>query len=111
MGLGIVVEYAGKTGAAGVERSHAGRVGLHAVRATAPAAPPDETITLTFDGAREGSQFDTWTINGDSWPESSRSKCARASDTGCVLRNGTGDQHPIHLHRHTFEGQARATSR
>ena len=72
---------------------------------TAPAAAPDETIPLTFHdvGALKGSQFDTWTINNKSWPDVDPIKVVRGKRYRLMLRNGSGDQHPIHLHRHTFE--------
>ena len=69
------------------------------------AAAPDETVTLTFHdvGALNGSKFDTWTINNQSWPNVDPIKLTKGKRYRLLLRNGSGDQHPIHLHRHTFE--------
>jgi FtsP/CotA-like multicopper oxidase with cupredoxin domain len=111
MGLGVVVEYAGKTGApvwtdpARPQTEQAGEVGLHAVCFGYAAAAPDETIPLTFRdvGAQKGSKFDTWTINNKSWPDVDPIKVTKGKRYRLLLRNGSGDQHPIHLHRHTFE--------
>jgi FtsP/CotA-like multicopper oxidase with cupredoxin domain len=109
MGLGVVVEYAGKTGApvwtdpasvsAGAKWDYA------QFASTAPAAAPDETITLTFRdvGAQKGAKFDTWTINNKSWPDVDPILVTKGKRYRLLLRNGSGDQHPIHLHRHTFE--------
>ena len=47
--------------------------------------------------------FDTWTINNKSWPEVDPIKVTAGKRYRLLLRNGSGDQHPIHLHRHTFE--------
>jgi len=105
MGLGIVVEYAGKTGApvwkdptpADWDYSQ------FAANGTAPAA--DETFILTFRdiGPKKGTNFDLWTINNKSWPEIEPLIVHPGKRYRMVLRNGSGDQHPIHLHRHTFE--------
>src|SRR6202035_1857933 len=71
----------------------------------AAAAQPGETFTLTFRdiGPTGTSKFDTWTINNKSWPKIDPLMIQRGKHYRLVLRNGSGDQHPIHLHRHTFE--------
>jgi FtsP/CotA-like multicopper oxidase with cupredoxin domain len=109
MGLGVVVEYAGKTGEPmwkEPDSSHGPAKWDYAQFAlTAAAAAPDETIPLTFHdvGALKGAKFDTWTINNKSWPDVEPIKVTAGKRYRLVLRNGSGDQHPIHLHRHTFE--------
>jgi len=105
MGLGIVVEYAGATGAP-VWHDPAPAEWDYSQFASATRAPePDETFTLTFRdiGPMHGSKFDTWTINNRSWPEIDPLKVHQGRRYRVILRNGSGDQHPIHLHRHTFE--------
>ena len=105
MGLGIVVEYAGKTGAP-VWKDPAAADWDYSQFASATAAPaPDETFTLTFHdiGPKKGSNFDIWTINNKSWPDTDPLMVQAGKRYRLVLRNGSGDQHPIHLHRHTFE--------
>ena len=66
---------------------------------------PDETFTLTFRdiGPLNGSKFDTWTINNKSWPTIDPLKVRAGRRYRLIFRNGSGDQHPMHLHRHTFE--------
>jgi FtsP/CotA-like multicopper oxidase with cupredoxin domain len=107
MGLGTVVEYAGQSGApAWVDpTSFAAEYAQFAAPPASNAAVPDETITLTFHdvGAKNGSQFDTWTINNQSWPKVDPIQLHKGKRYRLVLRNGSGDQHPVHLHRHTFE--------
>jgi FtsP/CotA-like multicopper oxidase with cupredoxin domain len=106
MGLGIVVEYAGHAGApvwkdpAPVKWDYSQ---FAAAASTNPA--PDETFTLTFRdiGPKKGSNFDVWTINNKSWPDVDPLMVQAGKRYRIVLRNGSGDQHPIHLHRHTFE--------
>ena len=105
MGLGIVVEYAGKTGAPDwTDPAPAAWDYIQFASAT-PASAPDETITLIFRdiGTMNGSQFDTWTINNKSWPDVDPIRVQAGKRYRLLLRNGSGDQHPIHLHRHTFE--------
>lgn len=105
MGLGIVVEYAGQKGAP-QWKDPAPVAWDYAQFANAtPAAAPDETFELTFRdiGPQKGSQFDTWTINNKSWPEIEPLMVQTGKRYRLVFRNGSGDQHPIHLHRHTFE--------
>jgi FtsP/CotA-like multicopper oxidase with cupredoxin domain len=107
MGLGIVVEYAGSKGEpvwkdpAPVEWDYS----QFANTAAATPSVPDETFTLTFRdiGAKKGTNFDIWTINNKSWPEVEPLMVQAGKRYRMILRNGSGDQHPIHLHRHTFE--------
>jgi FtsP/CotA-like multicopper oxidase with cupredoxin domain len=105
MGLGVVVEYAGKSGSP-VWNDPAPVKWDYSQFATAAAAmpEPDETIPLTFHdiGPQKGSKFDTWTINNKSWPDADPIKLTKGKRYRLLLRNGSGDQHPIHLHRHTF---------
>lgn len=115
MGLGIVVEYAGKSADKSGEPvwSHqvwpeltvSAKWDYSQFASATPAHDPDETVTLTFRdiGAQKGSQFDTWTINGKSWPDVDPIRVTAGKRYRLLLRNGSGDQHPIHLHRHTFE--------
>jgi FtsP/CotA-like multicopper oxidase with cupredoxin domain len=105
MGLGIVVEYAGKTGAPVWTDPAPAKWDYTQFASAAAAAAPDETVTLTFrdSGPLKGSKFDTWTINNKSWPDVDPILVKQGKRYRLLLRNGSGDQHPIHLHRHTFE--------
>ena len=105
MGLGVVVEYAGQKGSP-VWRDPAQEKWDYTQFASATEAPsPDESFVLTFRdiGPQHGSQFDTWTINNKSWPEVEPLSVHAGKRYRLVFRNGSGDQHPLHLHRHTFE--------
>jgi FtsP/CotA-like multicopper oxidase with cupredoxin domain len=106
MGLGIVVEYAGKTGTP-VWKDPAPSEWDYTQFASSAAAPQtaDETFILTFrdNGPKRNAKFDTWTINNKSWPEIEPLMVQQGKRYRLVFRNGSGDQHPIHLHRHTFE--------
>ena len=105
MGLGIVVEYAGRSGAPVWTDPTPAEWDYAQFALTTPAAAPDETVTLTFRdiGSVNGSQFDTWTVNNKAWPDVDPIRVQAGKRYRLVLRNGSGDQHPVHLHRHTFE--------
>ena len=105
MGLGIVIEYAGQSGSP-VWKDPAPAEWDYTQFANATTAPePDELFVLTFRdiGPQKGSQFDTWTINNKSWPDVEPLTVRAGKRYRLVFRNGSGDQHPLHLHRHTFE--------
>jgi FtsP/CotA-like multicopper oxidase with cupredoxin domain len=105
MGLGIVVEYAGKPGAPVWKDPTPVEWDYTQFASTSEAPKPDETFALTFRdfGPMHGSKFDTWTINNKSWPDIEPLTVQQGKRYRIVFRNGSGDQHPIHLHRHTFE--------
>jgi FtsP/CotA-like multicopper oxidase with cupredoxin domain len=105
MGLGIVVEYAGKTGQPVWQNPQATDWDYSLFASSAVAPTPEETFTLTFrdSGALDGSRFDTWTINGEAWPRVTPLRVKTGGRYRLLFRNATGDQHPMHLHRHSFE--------
>jgi FtsP/CotA-like multicopper oxidase with cupredoxin domain len=105
MGLGIVIEYAGKTGTPVWKDPPADEWDYTQFASSTEAPKPDETFVLTFrdNGPLHGSRFDTWTINNKSWPDIEPVIVQQGRRYRMVFRNGSGDQHPIHLHRHTFE--------
>ncbi len=105
MGLGIVVEYAGQSGAPAWKDPAPATWDYTQFAGTTASPAPEATFVLTFRdiGQQKGSQFDTWTINNKSWPEIEPLIVQPGKRYRLVLRNGSGDQHPIHLHRHTFE--------
>jgi FtsP/CotA-like multicopper oxidase with cupredoxin domain len=105
IGLGVVIEYAGMSGEPIWRNPGQAAWDYTRFGATGSVASPDETLTLTFRdaGALNGSKFDTWTINGDAWPHVKPIQVRRGRRYRMLFRNATGDQHPMHLHRHTFE--------
>ena len=105
MGMGVVVEYENRRGepqwispakSLGITRCSLGlRRPLQ----------PDETIKLTFEkvpGGRGG--YNRWTINGKSWPDTNPLFTVQEGKRyRLVMNNNSGDTHPVHTHRHTFE--------
>ena len=109
-GMGIVVEYAGRTGkgqwiAPAKSRWNYGQF----ARPGARASEPDQTFEMTFakdNAAEEG--FNRWTINGVAYPMTGDSAPAAFHLTQgkryrIRMKNESDDIHPIHLHRHSFE--------
>ena len=104
MGMGVVIEYSGRKGepqwiAPRDDFAYA------AFARSGPAARPDATVPLKFEkipGGRGG--FNRWTINGKSWPETNPLFAVEAGKRyRLALDNASGDEHPFHTHRHTFE--------
>ena len=107
-GMGIVVEYAGRTGKPQWiappkfpwDYTQFGNSG-----ATVPA--PDQVLTMTFakDNAALGG-FNRWTIDGVAFSEEHMHPMFRVQKGKRYrlrMRNASDDIHPIHLHRHSFE--------
>ena len=105
MGLGIVVEYEGQQGQPVWKDPNPVDWDYTQFGSTRKSQQPDETFVLTFRdiGPLNGSQFDSWTINNKSWPDIEPLSVQQGKRYRLVFRNGSGDQHPMHLHRHTFE--------
>jgi FtsP/CotA-like multicopper oxidase with cupredoxin domain len=105
IGLGVVIEYANKTGDPlwRDPQDENWDYGIFAAKTTAP--EPEETFVLTIRdaGVLNGSKFDTWTINGDAWPDVKPLMVKAGKRYRILFRNASGDQHPMHLHRHSFE--------
>jgi len=108
-GMGIVVEYAGRTGKPQWHKAADGKWDYRLFGRTdlTGAAPPDETIDLTFtkdNAAMNG--FNRWLVNGAAFSMDQQSPMFTLRHGGeyrLRMHNATDDIHPIHLHRHTFE--------
>jgi len=99
-GMGIVVEYAGRTGAPAWERPAPfvwdyTRFGGHE-----PAPEPDGRLTMVFKAAGDGHR---WTINGKSYPDTDTIVVEAGKRYRWTMDNQSADPHPVHLHRHRFE--------
>ena len=110
-GMGIVVEYAGRSGKpqwiAPPKAFH-----WNYARFASPsiaAQTPNETFEMRFDkqnAADEG--FNRWTINGVAFPYTPMKMAGsfhvrEGKRYRIRMRNYSDDIHPIHLHRHSFE--------
>ena len=109
-GMGIVVEYAGRSGKPQWMAPKPFRWDYtRFAKPNASAPEPDETFDMTFakdNAAEEG--FNRWTINGIAYPMSNEMAPAsfhlkQGKRYRLRMRNASDDIHPIHLHRHSFE--------
>jgi FtsP/CotA-like multicopper oxidase with cupredoxin domain len=106
-GLGIVIEYAGKSGPprwlpASAERWNYRAFGLAPTQSTA--VEFDERISLVFRKKFAGSRWvDNWTINGKSFPKTDPIRVKAGGRYRLAFDNRSDEAHPVHLHRHSFE--------
>jgi FtsP/CotA-like multicopper oxidase with cupredoxin domain len=107
MGMGVVIEYADKGGQpqwqqpSNVER---GPWDYSQFGSDRPAPEPDHTFQMKIQkipGNRK--DFNHWTINGKSFPDIERLRLQKGKRYRLFFDNDSGDIHPLHLHRHTFE--------
>jgi FtsP/CotA-like multicopper oxidase with cupredoxin domain len=115
-GMGIVIEYENASGApkwiqpANLVWDYAqfaaqADASANAVR-TAASADEAIEIPLTFDSKFEGhGNPEMWRINGKSYPDTEEPTLQIGKRYRLVMKNLSVDEHPIHLHRHTFEAR------
>lgn len=103
-GMGIVVEYANRQGEpqwiAPPEVQWDYAQFAHAQKAT----EPDVRIPLVFRSKFTGhGDFDHWMINGKSFPKTDTIPLEQGKRYRLMMQNQSVDDHPVHLHRHSFE--------
>jgi FtsP/CotA-like multicopper oxidase with cupredoxin domain len=104
-GMGIVFEYANATG---TPRWIQPPDLLWNYRQFATPVPKTtstaQRIELNFDSKFRGhGAEEQWLINGKSWPNTAPVIIEQRKRYRLVLQNHSADDHPLHLHRHTFE--------
>jgi FtsP/CotA-like multicopper oxidase with cupredoxin domain len=104
-GMGVVVEYAGKTGSPRWIKPRKKPWDYSAFGRNSVAPSPVETIPLVFGKINGGvGGFNRWTINGAAFDEKAQPKTLRKGNRyRLVFDNQTDDAHPVHLHRNSFE--------
>jgi FtsP/CotA-like multicopper oxidase with cupredoxin domain len=105
MGMGVVVEYANQQGEPKwVEPPETLWDYQLFAKAEAVSRKPDEIIPLRFESKFHGQgSFDSWTINGKSFPHTDTIVLQEGRRYRLRMINRSTDDHPLHLHRHTFE--------
>ena len=104
MGMGVVVEYAGQSGAPQWSKPPSSNWDYTVLGTNTPSPEPDYRFNLVFEKIPGGhGGFNRWTINGKSWPDVDPLLVKAGQRYRIVMENRSGDDHPIHLHRHTFE--------
>jgi FtsP/CotA-like multicopper oxidase with cupredoxin domain len=105
MGLGIVVEYANQNGEPQWQDPASSSWDYTAFGDDRAVPSPDHKLELLFEkipGGRGG--YNRWTINGSSWPDTNPLFTTEVGKRyRLVMTNKSGDNHPVHLHRHSFE--------
>ena len=104
-GMGIVVEYAGRQGEPKWIDPPETLWDYRQFAKTEPAsAEPDAKIPLAFTSKFRGhGEFDYWMINGKSYPKTDPVVVDEGKRYRLVMQNRSADDHPVHLHRHTFQ--------
>ena len=104
-GLGIVVEYAGRSGDPQWTAVPEMPVWDYTVFGRdGAAAEPDERMPLVFKAKWAGNKWvDHWTINGKEFPHTDPIRVKEGRRYRLIFDNQSDDQHPVHLHRHAFE--------
>jgi FtsP/CotA-like multicopper oxidase with cupredoxin domain len=106
MGLGVVVEYAGRQGLpqwAKADSLHWSYLGF-ARKDAATADRPLEVIRLQLKSVFHGhGSFEGWAINGKSWPHIDTVYLKEGTRYRLVFDNQSTEDHPVHLHRHSME--------
>lgn len=104
-GMGIVIEYAGSSGVP-QWRQPAALVWDYA----AFAAPLEQLgtevieVPLVFQSKFAGhGTMDHWMVNGKSYPQTDTPTLHNGQRYRLLFQNQSTDDHPVHLHRHTFE--------
>jgi FtsP/CotA-like multicopper oxidase with cupredoxin domain len=99
-GMGIVVEYAGQSGLPRWEppAPFAWDYSMFGGVETPP--EPDGRLTMVFRATDDGHH---WTINGKSHPRTDPIVVQPNKRYRWLLDNQSANDHPVHLHRHTFE--------
>jgi FtsP/CotA-like multicopper oxidase with cupredoxin domain len=105
LGLGVVIEYAGQRGEPQWSSPPNSQWDYTVFGQTRAVPSPDERIALNFEkipGGRGG--YNRWTLNGKSWPGTNPLFTMEVGKRyRLAMTNKSGDNHPVHLHRHSFE--------
>jgi FtsP/CotA-like multicopper oxidase with cupredoxin domain len=107
MGMGVVVEYANKSGEPQwIQPPDPGRGPWDYAQFcnATPAPEPDHVFEMHIEKVPgHKKDFNRWTINGKSFPDIEKLRVEKGKRYRLLFNNDSGDVHPLHLHRHTFE--------
>jgi FtsP/CotA-like multicopper oxidase with cupredoxin domain len=105
MGLGTVIEYANQGGEPQWLAPPATAWDYTIFGADKPVPAPDQRLDFLFEKVPGGhGGYNRWTLNGKSWPDTNPLFTTTPGKRyRLAMTNKSGDNHPVHLHRHTFE--------
>jgi FtsP/CotA-like multicopper oxidase with cupredoxin domain len=103
--MGIVVEYANKSGAPRWIAPPKTPWDYTLFGESRAAPNPDETIPLVFGKVNGGTGgFNRWTLNGKNYSAQDEPRLLhKGRRYRLTFDNQTDDAHPVHLHRNSFE--------
>jgi FtsP/CotA-like multicopper oxidase with cupredoxin domain len=104
-GMGVVVEYANKSGAPRWVKPQKKAWDYTIFGDTRQVPNPDEVIPLAFGKINGGTgAFNHWTVNGKEFdPKAEPRVLYKGRRYRLIFDNQTDDAHPVHLHRNSFE--------
>ena len=107
-GMGVVVEYEGQSGKPQWVQPEtlSWEYGVFGSRAADLAAASGEVvkIPMLFESKFAGhGALNRWMINGKSYPHTDEIKLKEGQRYRLQFKNPSMDDHPVHLHRHSFE--------
>lgn len=106
-GMGIVVEYSGSSGKPQWNQPNQliwDYLPFAAADPSPPQQPDTVTIPLVIESKFAGhGAMDHWTINGKSYPDTASPLLTAGRRYRLAFINRSTNDHPVHLHRHTFE--------
>jgi FtsP/CotA-like multicopper oxidase with cupredoxin domain len=103
-GLGIVVEYAGRSGKPRWVEPNTGSWDYTIFGENRAVPVPDATIPLVIDHLGAKGKFEEWTLNGRSYNAKDQpTPLAKGKRHRIAFDNQSADVHPLHLHRTNFE--------
>ena len=107
LGMGIVVEYENRSGSA--QWQQPADLTWNYEQFAAPSGVDSSTgppivIPLVFESKFRGhGAMESWTINGKSYPDARVAPLIQGQRYRLQFINKSADDHPLHLHRHSFE--------
>src|SRR6202167_5382458 len=107
LGMAVAVEYEDRRGPARWEQPSDLIWSYEQFAAAQPAersSAPPLLVPLVFESKFRGhGAMEAWTINGESYPNAKVAPLIRGRRYRLQLVNKSMDDHPLHLHRHSFE--------
>jgi FtsP/CotA-like multicopper oxidase with cupredoxin domain len=107
LGMALAVEYEDRRGPARWEQPPDliwNYEQFAAAQAAAPSSDPPIIVPLVFESKFRGhGAMEAWTINGNSYPNARIAPLIHGRRYRLQFINNSVDDHPLHLHRHSFE--------
>jgi FtsP/CotA-like multicopper oxidase with cupredoxin domain len=105
-GMGVVVEYENRSGEPQwvAPQNTTWDYTLFGTTGESKSAEPAEIVPLVFRRKFAGNNWvDHWTINGKEFPKTDPIRVRKNQKYRLRFDNQSDEDHPVHLHRHTFE--------